>query len=104
MTAGSKVPSSYQLETNEAGMERNRWTAVSDLYAIERFVDIGAHHAVFLRVNNRTWFVVPSQTRFACYINRRRRIRQGALQLPGDVPKWARKRDGRARDSSRSRE
>ena len=89
-TLESKVPSSTEFHQNEAGTKRNRWTAVSDFYAKERFEDQEAHHAIFLRVNERTWHKgkdrIPTQTRFGCYIHGRLKTKQGYLQLTSNKP------------------
>ncbi len=65
------VPTDEEFSENSAGTRKNKWTAVSDFYATERFTDPdrGGHHAIFIRVHDRTWDGHPNQTRFGCYIN-----------------------------------
>ncbi len=84
VTAKSKVPTSGQFDENDDQTERNLWTATSDFYATERFNGTGGHHGIFLRVNPKVWGGEENQTRFGCYINGKKKTRQGCLQLTGD--------------------
>lgn len=83
VTSESHVPSPSEFDSTTG--YRNKWTAVLDFYPVDALTPLGAHVAIFLRVNPTEWDNSPNQTRFGCYINARDRVRQGALQFTGDL-------------------